>query len=69
MRVIQDIKVTTEQLRAFPGWFSEHLVVRPAQLGRLRAWRDSSSYRLRRAVSYISVGFRGTVYEQAVAPR
>jgi FAD/FMN-containing dehydrogenase len=60
-KVIQDIEVPVEQLPAFLSWFDEHVGMRPVWLCPLRASRAWPTYPLKPGVTYVNVGFWGTV--------
>jgi len=64
-RVIQDIEVPVERAAEFVRWFDENVGMRPVWLCPLRASRSWPSYPLEPGVTYINVGFWGTV---AIAP-
>ncbi|NYF98368.1 FAD-binding oxidoreductase [Janibacter cremeus] len=66
-RVIQDVEVTLDRLPEFLEWFDEEVGMRPVWLcplrlrqvdGRVRTW---PTYPLRAGVTYVNVGFWGTV--------
>jgi FAD/FMN-containing dehydrogenase len=68
-RVIQDIEVPVEQTPEFVRWFDEHVSMRPVWLCPLRlrepdgpgSSRSWPSYPLTSGMTYVNVGFWGTV--------
>ena len=60
-RVIQDIEVPVARTPEFLRWFDEHVAMRPVWLCPLRATRAWPSYPLEPGLTYVNVGFWGTV--------
>jgi FAD/FMN-containing dehydrogenase len=60
-RVIQDIEVPVEQLAEFVNWFDTEIGMRPVWLCPLRSTRQWPAYPLTPGVTYVNVGFWGTV--------
>ena len=60
-RVIQDIEVPVEQLAEFVNWFDTEIGMRPVWLCPLRSTREWPAYPLIPGVTYVNVGFWGTV--------
>jgi FAD/FMN-containing dehydrogenase len=71
-RVIQDVEVPVDRLAEFLGWFDEEIGMRPVWLCPVRATRAWPTYPLDPDVTYVNLGFWGTVHvgpEAAHAPR
>jgi FAD/FMN-containing dehydrogenase len=69
--VIQDVEVPVERLPEFLAWFDERVGMRPVWLCPVVAKRAWSSYPLEPGVTYVNIGFWGTVHvgpEAADAP-
>ncbi len=67
-RVIQDVEVPVDKLAEFLEWFDEEVGMRPVWLCPLRSTRDWPTYPLRPDVTYVNVGFWGTVHVGPDAP-
>jgi FAD/FMN-containing dehydrogenase len=63
-RVVQDIEVPVERLGEFLDWFDEAVGMRPVWLCPLRLTGDTRwpSYPLEPGITYVNVGFWGTVH-------
>ena len=59
--MIQDIEVPVEQLAEFVSWFDTEIGMRPVWLCPLRSTREWPAYPLTPGVTYVNVGFWGTV--------
>jgi FAD/FMN-containing dehydrogenase len=71
-RVIQDVEVPVDRLAEFLAWFDEEVGMRPVWLCPVRAKRAWPIYPLDPDVTYVNLGFWGTVHvgpEAADAPR
>ncbi|MCW2756257.1 MAG: linked oxidase domain protein [Nocardioidaceae bacterium] len=75
-RVIQDIEVPVERLPEFLEWFDAEVGMRPVWLCPLKLREDASgasrtwpSYPLEPGVTYVNVGFWGTVHVGDTAPQ
>jgi FAD/FMN-containing dehydrogenase len=69
--VIQDVEVPVERLPEFLTWFDERVGMRPVWLCPVVAQRAWPSYPLEPGVTYVNIGFWGTVHvgpEAADAP-
>ena len=69
--VIQDVEVPVERLPEFLAWFDERVGMRPVWLCPVVATRDWPCYPLEPGVTYVNIGFWGTVHvgpEAADAP-
>ena len=69
--VIQDVEVPVERLPEFLAWFDERVGMRPVWLCPVVAQRAWPSYPLEPGVTYVNIGFWGTVHvgpEAADAP-
>ncbi|HEX5860649.1 MAG TPA: FAD-binding oxidoreductase [Nocardioides sp.] len=69
--VIQDVEVPVERLPEFLTWFDEHVGMRPVWLCPVVATRAWPCYPLEPGVTYVNIGFWGTVHvgpEAADAP-
>ncbi len=69
--VIQDVEVPVERLPEFLAWFDERVGMRPVWLCPVVAKRAWPSYPLEPGVTYVNIGFWGTVHvgpEAADAP-
>ncbi|MGH3336210.1 MAG: FAD-binding oxidoreductase [Nocardioides sp.] len=69
--VIQDVEVPVERLPEFLAWFDERVGMRPVWLCPVVAKRAWRSYPLEPGVTYVNIGFWGTVHvgpEAADAP-
>jgi FAD/FMN-containing dehydrogenase len=60
-RVIQDVEIPVERLPEFLEWFDTHIGMRPVWLCPLRSTRTWPSYPLQPGITYVNVGFWGTV--------
>jgi FAD/FMN-containing dehydrogenase len=69
-RVVQDIEVPVARLGEFLDWFDEHVGMRPVWLCPLRLRGETSwpSYPLQPGLTYVNVGFWGTVHVGDDAP-
>ncbi len=61
-RVIQDVEVSVDRLPEFLEWFDDEVGMRPVWLCPLVAKRDWPTYPLEPGVTYVNVGFWGTVH-------
>lgn len=71
-RVVQDVEVPADRLAEFLAWFDAEVGMRPVWLCPLRATRAWPTYPLDPEVTYVNVGFWGTVHvgpEAVDAPR
>ena len=71
-RVIQDVEIPVDRLPEFLAWFDAEVGMRPVWLCPLRATRTWPLYPLEPGLTYVNVGFWGTVHvgpEAAQAPR
>jgi FAD/FMN-containing dehydrogenase len=69
--VIQDVEVPVERLPEFLAWFDERIGMRPVWLCPVVAQRAWPSYPLEPGVTFVNIGFWGTVHvgpEAADAP-
>jgi FAD/FMN-containing dehydrogenase len=60
--VIQDVEVPVERLPEFLAWFDERVGMRPVWLCPVVAQRAWPSYPLEAGVTYVNIGFWGTVH-------
>ena len=60
--VIQDVEVPVERLPEFLAWFDEHVGMRPVWLCPVVAKRAWPSYPLEPGVTWVNIGFWGTVH-------
>ncbi len=67
-RVIQDVEVPVDRLPEFLEWFDAEVGMRPVWLCPLVAKRDWPTYPLEPGVTYVNVGFWGTVHVGPEAP-
>lgn len=67
-RVIQDVEVPVERLTEFLEWFDAEVGMRPVWLCPLVAKRAWPTYPLEPGVTYVNVGFWGTVHVGPDAP-
>jgi FAD/FMN-containing dehydrogenase len=73
-RVVQDIEVPVDRLAEFLAWFDDHVGMRPVWLCPLRLRRGPDgvrtwpSYPLDPGMTYVNVGFWGTVHVGEDAP-
>ncbi|MDP2772793.1 MAG: FAD-binding oxidoreductase [Nocardioides sp.] len=67
-RVIQDVEVPVERLAEFLEWFDDEVGMRPVWLCPLVARRPWRTYPLEAGVTYVNVGFWGTVHVGPDAP-
>jgi FAD/FMN-containing dehydrogenase len=71
-RVVQDVEVPADRLAEFLAWFDAEVGMRPVWLCPVRATRAWPTYPLDPEVTYVNVGFWGTVHvgpEAVDAPR
>ncbi|HEU4811133.1 MAG TPA: FAD-binding oxidoreductase [Nocardioides sp.] len=68
-RVVQDVEVPLDRLGEFLDWFDAAVGMRPVWLCPLRSTRAWPSYPLRPDVTYVNVGFWGTVHVGPDAPQ
>ena len=61
-RVVQDVEVPLDRLAEFLDWFDGAVGMRPVWLCPLRSTRAWPTYPLRPDVTYVNVGFWGTVH-------
>ncbi len=67
-RVIQDVEVPIEALGEFLAWFDAEVGMRPVWLCPLKAKRSWPTYPLEVGLTYVNVGFWGTVHVGPDAP-
>jgi FAD/FMN-containing dehydrogenase len=67
-RVIQDVEVPVDRLAEFLAWFDAEVGMRPVWLCPLRATRPWPLYPLEPGLTYVNVGFWGTVHVGPDAP-
>ncbi|HET7196903.1 MAG TPA: FAD-binding oxidoreductase [Nocardioides sp.] len=60
--VIQDVEVPVERLPEFLAWFDEHVGMRPVWVCPVVAKRAWPSYPLEPGVTWVNIGFWGTVH-------
>ena len=68
-RVIQDVEVPVEALGEFLAWFDAEIGMRPVWLCPLKARRAWPTYPLEVGLTYVNVGFWGTVHVGPDAPQ
>ncbi len=71
-RVIQDVEIPVDQLSEFLDWFDQEVGMRPVWLCPVRAKRAWPIYPFDPDITYVNLGFWGTVHvgpEAADAPR
>ncbi|WP_372728415.1 FAD-binding oxidoreductase [Nocardioides sp.] len=68
-RVIQDVEVPLSALADFLTWFDAEIGMRPVWLCPLRTTRRWSTYPLQPGLTYVNVGFWGTVHVGDEAPQ
>lgn len=68
-RVIQDVEVPVEALGEFLDWFDAEVGMRPVWLCPLKARRSWPTYPLEVGLTYVNVGFWGTVHVGPDAPQ
>jgi FAD/FMN-containing dehydrogenase len=68
-RVIQDVEVPVEALGEFLDWFDAEIGMRPVWLCPLKAKKNWPTYPLDVGLTYVNVGFWGTVHVGPDAPR
>jgi FAD/FMN-containing dehydrogenase len=68
-RVIQDVEVPVEALGEFLDWFDAEIGMRPVWLCPLKAKKNWPTYPLEVGLTYVNVGFWGTVHVGPDAPR
>ena len=68
-RVVQDVEVPLDRLAEFLDWFDQGGGMRPGWLCPLRSTRAWPTYPLRPDVTYVNVGFWGTVHVGSEAPQ
>jgi len=68
-RVIQDVEVPVEALGEFLDWFDAEVGMRPVWLCPLKARRNWPTYPLEVGLTYVNVGFWGTVHVGPDAPQ
>jgi FAD/FMN-containing dehydrogenase len=67
-RVIQDVEVPVEALGEFLDWFDAEIGMRPVWLCPLKAKKNWPTYPLEVGLTYVNVGFWGTVHVGPDAP-
>ena len=68
-RVIQDVEVPVEALGEFLDWFDAEIGMRPVWLCPLKARKSWPTYPLEVGLTYVNVGFWGTVHVGPEAPQ